>query len=106
MKKLASIIIILVLIVITVNAEQKNGYYKIKRDSVETWRQINKSTENIKTTWNDTIIPNAKELSNDMANGIKENGFRSEMKTHRNFYAPIVFFVIMILIWLKTRDKR
>lgn len=80
------------------------GYYRIHRDSVETWRQINKNISNISANF-DTINVVGSELIGQIEDGIKTNGVRNEVKTHQRFYYPIIFIGILYIIWLKTRDK-
>lgn len=80
------------------------GYYRIHRDSAETWREINKNISNISANF-DTIKTVGTELASQISQGIEKNGIKKEVKTHQKFYYPIIFFGILYLIWLKTRDK-
>jgi hypothetical protein len=85
-------------------AANKHGYYRIHRDSAETWGQIDKNISNISENF-DTIKVVGSELIGQIEDGIKTNGVRKEVKTHQKFYYPIIFFCILYLIWLKSRDK-
>lgn len=46
------------------------------------------------------------ELDTAIVNDIKKEGLIKSIRKHQNFYLPIGLFVVLYLIWLKTRDKR
>lgn len=98
------IIALILILIATETMGNHYGYYRINRDSVATWKEIDKNVATI-TANSDTIRIVSSELSNEISYGIEKNGIRKELKTHQRFYYPIIFFGILYLIWLKTRDK-
>ena len=98
------LIIALILILIASETMANHGYYKIRRDSIATWKEIDKNVTVISANI-DTIKTLSTELVTEISSGIKKHGVTKEVKTHQRFYYPIIFFAILYLIWLKTRDK-
>lgn len=44
-------------------------------------------------------------LDTAMVNDVKRDGLIPSLREHRKFYLSIAVFVVLFLIWLKTRDK-
>ena len=99
-----SITVFLLFVTCTAAGSNSHGYYRIHRDSAATAREIDKNLAAIAVNV-DTIITNSTELATEISSGIEKNGIRKEVKTHERFYYPLIFFGILYLIWLQTRDK-
>jgi hypothetical protein len=102
----SKIIITAFLLIVTYAATGSNshGYYRIHRDSAATAREIDKNLAAI-TANIDTITTVSSELATEISSGIEKNGIWLEIQKHERFYYPIIFFGILFLIWLKTRDR-
>ena len=103
MRNKINITVILLFMSCSAAADNHYGYYRIHRDSAATARQIDKNLETISANV-DTITTNSTELATEISSGFEKNGIRT-IKTHQKFYYPLIFFGILYLIWLKTRDQ-
>jgi hypothetical protein len=45
-------------------------------------------------------------LDTAMVNDVKREGLLPSIRKHRKFYFSVGLFVVLFLVWLKTRDKR
>ena len=98
-----TIIVFLLFVTCTAAGSNSHGYYRIHRDSAATAREIDKNLAAIAVNV-DTIITKSTELLGQISEDIEQNGIRT-VKIHQRFYYPLIFFAILYLIWLKTRDK-
>jgi len=44
-------------------------------------------------------------LDTTIVNDVKREGLMTSVKKHRKFYFSIAIFVVLFLVWLRTRDK-
>lgn len=83
---------------ITSNGDNENDITYPPRPPVTKISDIVKAGKNLKKEIHD--------LDTTVVNDVKREGLMTSLKKHRKFYIPIAIFVVLYLVWLKTRDKR